>query len=578
MMKSGAAVSADSTRIRGRRCGLRRGAALACLSGSRRSRLAGLPSTGARCPPRPCALFSPTGLRAIRSSSTSSIFRKLRERFGAELPSKQTIRRFIAREFPQSQLVYEQKGPRTFRATVQEPILRDLSSIEPGEIFVGDHRQFDLEVINPERHGELERPWITCWFDLGSRAPIGWVIGFEPASKTIGEAFAVAVGAKSDPVFANLCGLPNVVHQDNGKDYRAEVLDHLYREVGVKVVQALPFNAKSKLVERFFGTVSQQFDRDFPEWVGNTPGRRTERVRELRTQHAKWLKHEAPSTPFITIAEFRRRFAAWVQEYMQQPHDGLFESETGRTCTPAQKAAERRLPIRLPDARSLAMLTWPRVDRVVRKGMLRLDRTFFYSAPELVKYEGQRVELCRDPANVLRGIVWTPDHKFVEVAAKKRLAFIRPGHDDAITLADVAEANRRQREEEKQLREARRIREERIAREGRGGSHLDEVVAERPPTPPAAPSAPVIQPEAAVAHIHPIDRVARAQRAAEVAADRPTTPAAAAESDEAWIERLIGLRPVVPEFCTDLERARIERDAEEWDREAARRLQARANA
>jgi hypothetical protein len=60
-----------------------------------------------------------------------SIFRKLRERFGAELPSKQTIRRFIAREFPQSQLVYEQKGPRTFRATVQEPILqRDLASIE----------------------------------------------------------------------------------------------------------------------------------------------------------------------------------------------------------------------------------------------------------------------------------------------------------------------------------------------------------------------------------------------------------------------------------------------------------------
>jgi hypothetical protein len=61
------------------------------------------------------------------------------------------------------------------------------------------------------------------------------------------------------------------VHQDNGKDYRAEVLDHLYREFGVKVVQALPFNAKSKLVERFFGTVAQQFDRDFPSTWATRP-------------------------------------------------------------------------------------------------------------------------------------------------------------------------------------------------------------------------------------------------------------------------------------------------------------------
>ena len=180
------------------------------------------------------------------------------KRFGRELgeamPCERTVRRYIQRTFTAAQDVYERQGPKTFRNTQQEPILRDLSSIGCGEVLVGDHREFDLEVINPARGGELERPWITCWFDLGSRCPAGWVISFSPDSRAIAEAFAVAVGPKTEPLLANVCGLPNVVHQDNGKDYRASALLHLYAETGVEVRQALDMAIdKAAIVRTIYG-------------------------------------------------------------------------------------------------------------------------------------------------------------------------------------------------------------------------------------------------------------------------------------------------------------------------------------
>ena len=89
------------------------------------------------------------------------LYRHLVKRFGRELgeamPCERTVRRYIQRTFTAAQDVYERQGPKTFRNTQQEPILRDLSSIGCGEVLVGDHREFDLEVINPARGGELER-------------------------------------------------------------------------------------------------------------------------------------------------------------------------------------------------------------------------------------------------------------------------------------------------------------------------------------------------------------------------------------------------------------------------------------
>ena len=202
------------------------------------------------------------------------------------------------------------------------------------------------------------------------------------------------------------------------------------------------------------------------QYLGSTPERRSERTREMRDEHRRWLRREVPSTPFITLDEFKRRFAAWVQEYVQQPHEELKERETGRVCSPAQRAAERQLPIRLPDPRSLAMLAWPRFERVVRKGMVGVDK-HFYAAPELLALEGKRVELARDPANILAGVVYGQG-KIFNVAAKARLPFIRPGVTDAISLDQVKEANRRQRDEEKLLRDARKAREARLAQD-RGG-------------------------------------------------------------------------------------------------------------
>ncbi len=486
-----------------------------------------------------------------------AIYRRLREELpGEELPSERTIRRFL-NAIPQHVSVYERRGVRTYRGTMARPIHRDIASVDVGEWLVGDHHQLDVPVINPRAKGKLARPWLTMWLDVRASAPVGWVISCDdPNAERVAEAFTNAVRPKAHPAFKNLCGVPDVAYIDNGKDYRSASVEVLFKQLGVESHHALPYNAKAKVVERFFRTLCTQFSMTFPTWCGNSPTERTERFRELVKQHDRWMKGDEKETPFITLDEMKRRFADWVVTYLQQPHDGLKEIDTGRERSPAAVAADRRRPPRLvKDELTLAIIAWPREDRIVRKGEVNIAG-LYYQAPELLPLHGRRVVCHLDPADATRILV-TLDGRLVGEAKTPQLArYAKNG--DAVAWAHIAEQNRIRRDEERKLREAREIRIRRWE---------DEIA------PPPAPAAP--EPETAAspaaelpadAIVQVVPSVSELVRAARSRGRTAPAPAAApAESDDAAVQRAIGDRPTLPEFYTDFERARWEREAAAWD-------------
>jgi hypothetical protein len=242
-------------------------------------------------------------------------------------------------------------------------------------VWCGDQHQLDLMVINPDRDGQLDRPWVTAFMDMRTRALVGWHISFDHNSDTNIFAFIHGVRPKVHPIFEHLCGLPDRVYVDNGKDYRSTRFELACDRNGVAITHAKVRNAKAKPVERFFGTLCLQFSQGFETYLGNRPGNRTERTQELVKEHEAWLANKRRAkTPFKTLAElkhalrrFRRRVPAASSRWPLRRRRRARDVAGGRvaSCAVKRRANSRSRLSRVPHAREL---------RAHRRSRLHQDR------------------------------------------------------------------------------------------------------------------------------------------------------------------------------------------------------------
>jgi hypothetical protein len=509
----------------------------------------------------------------LPNATTASLARRLEKSHGDRAPGRQRLGELIDEHIPPAVQVYHRQGPKTYRAEVSAPIMRDWSHLDIGEAWCGDHHQLDIEVIDPAKRGGLSRPWLTMWMDLRSRAPVGWMLRLEsPSSTAIAAAFAHGVLPKRDPVFRQLCGSPQVAYVDNGKDYRSAALEALLRACGVETIHAIPYNAKAKVVERLFRTVCLQFSQDFETWCGNSPAARTERYDDLRAEHDRWRKGEVEKTAFLTLPALSERFASWVVEYLQRPHDGLKERGTGRELTPLLVSQWRRSPVRIPkDERSIAFYAWPSWTRTVRKGQVRLD-DHHYHAEALLSWEGAEVQCRRDPDDVTRLLIFALQDGHgvraggaIGAAVSRRVAALAERHGDKSERL-LSALMRQRRDEEKTIRGYLAIQERRLR-----GVGLEELPTAPPPpaTVPTAADTVTECPEGAIPQILPSDRFASVVPAAPA----PLTPAVSIakepptleEQAEEYVLHMCGHRPTAPEFCDHFTRALIEREIRDWE-------------
>ena len=78
----------------------------------------------------------------------------------------------------------------------------------------------------------------------------------------------------------NLGMIPKVVYQDNGKAFKAkyfqscdfdeEGFNGIYANLGIKSVFAKPYNARAKVIERFFKEFQEEFEKLMPSYIGTS--------------------------------------------------------------------------------------------------------------------------------------------------------------------------------------------------------------------------------------------------------------------------------------------------------------------
>lgn len=199
---------------------------------------------------------------------------KLHEEGQSFIPADITFRRYAKwfKDNNYDKWILARDGEKALSDKVEPYIKRDASLLEVGDILVADGHKLAFQVINPFT-GKPTRATLVGFLDWKSTALVGYEIMLEENTQCIASALR--------NVIINLDMIPKVVYQDNGRAFRAKYFTDdkgftelgfqgLYSKLGIETVFARPYNARAKVIERFFKEFQEGFEKLLPGYIGSS--------------------------------------------------------------------------------------------------------------------------------------------------------------------------------------------------------------------------------------------------------------------------------------------------------------------
>lgn len=198
---------------------------------------------------------------------------KLQQQGQNFIPTDATFRRY-ANWFKNNNYdkwILARDGEKALSDKVEPYIKRDASLLEVGDILVADGHVLNFNVINPFT-GKPTRATLVGFLDWKSTALVGYEIMLEENTQCIASALRNSI--------INLDMIPKIVYQDNGRAFRAKYFtddkgfselgfNGLYSKLGIETVFARPYNARAKVIERFFKEFQESFEKLLSSYVGS---------------------------------------------------------------------------------------------------------------------------------------------------------------------------------------------------------------------------------------------------------------------------------------------------------------------
>jgi putative transposase len=256
----------------------------------------------------------------VKIGTAIRLAKHLLDRRGIPSPSHpETMRRFLDRyrksNFDRWTLARE--GEKALIDKVIPYLERDDTLLNVGDVLVGDGHRCNFTVINPFT-GKACRPSLIGFFDWASRALVGWTIMMEENVQSIAAALRMAI------LVLGKC--PKYVLLDNGKAFKARVFTDtvdlyecgvygMFARLGIETCFAWPYNARSKPIERFFGTLSDTFERLMPSFCGSSIDDKPASMRRNEKFMQSIFGDRKPS-----IGEVTQYLHAWREFYLEMEH------------------------------------------------------------------------------------------------------------------------------------------------------------------------------------------------------------------------------------------------------------------
>ena len=372
-----------------------------------------------------------------------------RDNRGWQIPSLSTIYGLI-KEIPQGVKVLHREGSRAYESKCSPYIIQDPDSVEPGEVWVGDHSQFNCWV---RYRNQWICPWITSGQDLRSRAIFGHSVNAGPNQTTILRAFKRGAEAH---------GVPDAVKVDNGKDYASEMwvgatkqkrrelkkgyLDEqlvagIYALLNIEVSFAIPYNAKAKRIERFFDTMDQQFIKTIPTYCGKDTKRRPENLN---------LDSRKTIAEAYSLEEFAEIVEEWIETvYNRKAHTG--EGMEGRSPLEVFNTREIEQVLE-PEQLDLLCRVWSGELTVGKNGVRFRGLWYGQYDHTLLAMQGKKVRVSYDPDDLSEVDVYDLKYKYITTAGQAKLM----AYGAKVSDEDLREGMKQQRRAKKIAKEYRK--------------------------------------------------------------------------------------------------------------------------
>ncbi len=349
---------------------------------------------------------------------------------GDKIPGKKAFLNFVAGIHPAIITRYRE-GEKAYKDKYENFMGQDYISLHPNEVWVSDHHIWDVFVRIPDRKGGWKpvRLWGTYWIDKRTRKILSSYLRVEaPNSDIVLYSFKLAV---------EQFGIPENVLLDNGKDYKARDLFNqqdndrlestLASGLGIKTIFAIPYNAKAKLIERFFRTAESQFGKLFQSYAGSNAKQRPENLKKLDIME------------YPTIEEFIKLHNKYVYEiYNNSAHTG--EGMDGKS--PNEMYAKLPFTKRTASEKvlSLCLMRVKGKRKVGREGIVFNNVIYdTIDGADRAKYADQLVLAKYDPEKPEVIYIYDTNENFLFVAYEK------PKHSLNITNEEYEEENRKKK-------------------------------------------------------------------------------------------------------------------------------------
>ncbi len=293
--------------------------------------------------------------------------------------SKPTLRRWCTEWMENNLATWEQtrKGSKYVAEHIVKSIHRDARLLHVGQVWVADGHTLAFDILNPHT-GKAQRMTMIMVFDWASRYPVGASLAFTEDSQHIQTAFRNAFlntshwylqtdaegnTMQTRPPFAFV---PEAVYLDNGKAFRSKLfhesweghdleleLGGVFPKLGIEAHFAESYNAKAKVIERFFRTFQEQFER----FISSFRGANVANKPSTLMRNEKWAKalykREAP-----TIQDAMQMIGFYIRHiYGETEHGGLEGKTPWQVFSSALVPEERMLR---PDKLNFMMLATER--------------------------------------------------------------------------------------------------------------------------------------------------------------------------------------------------------------------------
>lgn len=243
---------------------------------------------------------------------------KLKEQGQSFTPADITFRRYAKwfKDNNYDKWVLARDGEKALSDKVEPYIKRDASLLDVGDILVADGHKLAFQVINPFT-GKPCRATLVGFLDWKSTALVGYEIMLEENTQCIASALRNAI--------INLDMIPKIVYQDNGRAFRAKYFTDdkgfgelgfygLYAKLGIETVFARPYNARSKVIERFFKEFQEGFEKLMPSYVGSSIINKPAYLKRNEKFHSNLHNDYIP-----TIEETIKMIDMWLKFKNSQP-------------------------------------------------------------------------------------------------------------------------------------------------------------------------------------------------------------------------------------------------------------------